>query len=522
MSFLQIAAGLLSEQSPLTRLLPEAGLHRSTNAFETTPLCIPSVSCSVSSVPNLDSCCINDPSGHFLQTQFWDPHPALGSPTSWTVHGLWPDYCDGGFDQFCDDSRHHSPQDIAHILSNASTTAEEGGTHPGLLDFMSKHWLSLNGDNSHLWAHEWNKHGTCISTMEPKCYARDHAQHEQDEEVPNSDVLDYFTHAALLYNTLPTYDFFERHGIVPSRETSYTLNHLKKAVADSPHGRDAVIRCRNHNELSEIWYSFHVRASLRNAMGLWWNGNRQWNTWVPTDPTGQTTNCPATGIKYLPKDGAHYPPMPTTTHTSAGPTATPTSAPSSRPFTGKGRLMVKIIADDTTAADTIVQSFHQSTVEPLPEQYTGCLIRKGTWYLSNSLTSCAIFSAQDDAREPISHEDQDEDYHLFTLASRFAPCSFVEEPLLEHHLVVGDMDAETAGSYYFSCAQDLPFQSILSNDASIKHQHTEAAKRLTFGPQHRSTFYAEEVPKRSKQVQLWTNDGWGSRKVKVEVYWEAI
>ena len=39
------------------------------SALQTTPgppLCIPAVSCHLSTIPNLDGCCINDPSGHFL------------------------------------------------------------------------------------------------------------------------------------------------------------------------------------------------------------------------------------------------------------------------------------------------------------------------------------------------------------------------------------------------------------------------------------------------------------------------
>lgn len=520
MSLLQSTISSLSEHLPFAGLLPEAGLQATEQSSLTAPLCIPAVSCSIKSVPELDGCCINEPSGHFLQTQFWDPSPALGSPTSWTVHGLWPDYCEGGFDQFCDDTRRRTPEEITHILTNASIAQEAGGTHPGLLDFMSRHWLSLNGYNPHLWAHEWNKHGTCISTMEPKCYARDRVSGHEHEYLPDNDVLDYFTHAALLFNSLATYDFFERHGIVPSKDRKYELEHLKQAILDSPHGHDAVIRCRNHNELAEIWYSFHVRASLRSAMDLWWDGNRQWNTWVPTDPTGEISNCPATGIKYLPKNGARYPPAPTHTRSRTVPTATPTIGPSSRPFVGKGRLMVKVISDESLTTEPGLQS-DRSTIEPLPSQYTGCLIRKGTWYMSNSLTSCAIFTAQDDARTP-SKVDEDEDYHLFTIASRFAPCSFVEGPLSPHELTGDEVDVDLAGSLYFSCAQELPFQSILSNDASIRHQHTEAAKRMTFGSSHRSTFYADKIPTKAKQLQLWTNDGWGSRKVKVEVYWEGL
>lgn len=43
-----------------------------------------------------------------LQTQFWDTAPVTGPTTSWTVHGLWPDHCDGTFDASCDSTRYDS------------------------------------------------------------------------------------------------------------------------------------------------------------------------------------------------------------------------------------------------------------------------------------------------------------------------------------------------------------------------------------------------------------------------------
>ncbi|KAK5086760.1 Ribonuclease T2 precursor (RNase T2) [Lithohypha guttulata] len=506
-------------------------------------ICIPAVSCSLKSVPNLDGCCINDPSGHFLQTQFWDTEPPQGGPTSWTIHGLWPDWCDGGFDAYCDSSRTHSAEAIIGILSNASTAQVVGGTRPGLLEFMTKHWLSLDSNNAHLWSHEWNKHGTCISTLRPKCYENHQSSTRSASEGSNGDVLDYFTHAALLYSSLPTYDFFERHGIVPSHDKTYELDHLQRAIQDSPHGADATIKCRNHNELSEIWYSFHVRASLRDAMDLWWDGNKQWNTWVPASPQGQVSNCPATGIKYLPKHGLEQPPSSTMTHTrTATATATHTPRATTKPFVGQGRMMVKVVSDESMVenlgeqkplAESSAQSedLESATRQPIPTRYTGCLIRKGTWYMSHSLTSCAIFTAHDDVKAPstehLIHRD-DEDYHLFTLASRFAPCSFVEGSRSTSPTVASDDNGDneevtdTVGSMYFACSDDLPFQSILSNDASVSKQHTEAAKRLTFGAQHKSTFYAEKIPRKAQQVELWTDDGWGSRKIKVEIYWEGI
>ncbi|KAK5942359.1 Ribonuclease T2 precursor (RNase T2) [Knufia obscura] len=529
-------------------------------------VCIPAISCSLPTLPALDSCCVNTPSGHFLQTQFWDTSPPLGGNETWTIHGLWPDHCKGGFDQYCDEARRYSPERIAGILSNASTPAISGsgvpgGTHPGLIEFMATHWISLDGRNANLWAHEWNKHGTCISTLEAGCYGGDETTHEGEKG--DNDVLDYFIHATLLYTTLPTFDFFARHGIVPSYETTYELEHLRRAISDSEHGRDVTIRCRNHDELSEIWYSFNVRGDLRGAMDDWWgrDGGRVWDRWVPADPLhGQSSTCPATGIRYLPKDGQKPGPVPTvTSHThtaTATATATETVGPTARPFTGKGRLMVKVLKDSdlTDAQTTQEQQQDVSISAPIPSEYTGCLIRNGRWYAARSPSSCAIFTAHDDAKSvPVStsdDDDNDSNYHLFTLASRLAPCSFVRSwesagnsntnslAAVQHTqnpnqaVLHGQAKIHTSlpRHTFFSCAPNLPFQSILSNNATVDKQHpdNEAARRMTLGEEHVSVFWAEGVPRKNQQVALWSDgdetngEGRGGRRVKVEVYWDGV
>jgi ribonuclease T2 len=43
-----------------------------------------------------------------LSTQFWDTYTGLEAkgqllpPDTWTLHGLWPDFCNGSFTQYCD------------------------------------------------------------------------------------------------------------------------------------------------------------------------------------------------------------------------------------------------------------------------------------------------------------------------------------------------------------------------------------------------------------------------------------
>jgi ribonuclease T2 len=69
----------------------------------------PYLSCSPQAFPNLtDSCCTETYGGLVLATQFWNTYTGLESKgqvlpkDSWTLHGLWPDYCNGSYTQYCD------------------------------------------------------------------------------------------------------------------------------------------------------------------------------------------------------------------------------------------------------------------------------------------------------------------------------------------------------------------------------------------------------------------------------------
>lgn len=524
-------------------------------AYNTVPaqinldsLCIPAVSCSLSNIPNLDGCCINHPSGHFLHTQFWDTAPAVGANDTWTIHGLWPDYCKGGFDAYCDSTRSRPSFDIVDIIARASD--EDGAaTHPGMLDFMNKYWLSVDGSNANLWAHEWNKHGTCISTIEPPCYGPRRRPY-QDEPLASltgnssratahTDILDYFTHTVMLFNSRPTFEYFATHDIIPSNDKTYTLEQLQSAIRGSSHGQEATIKCRNGNELSEIWYHFVVRGHLRNAMDMWF-GNHVSTGWIAAEQDGQHSNCPESGIRYLPKEHDDKPgtsTIITKTHTATA-TATHTQQPTSEPFTGKGRLMVKVVSEadlnnvGSALGSRKSKSESAAVQESIPSQYSGCLIRRGTWYMSKSLTSCATFTARDDVRSILSdhYSDDDTNYHLFTIASRLAPCSFVPEDIemTKDTSPKASVEVRQPDSIvpllpsFFSCDQELPFQSIFSNNATIDPKHADTAKKLTVGSQHQSVFFAENVPKHSSQERIFTDDNTGTRNVEIEIYWEPL
>lgn len=129
----------------------------------------------------------NAPGGQFVQTQFWDTSPSTGPTNSWTVHGLWPDHCDGTYDANCDTSREYT--NITQILKSYGKT--------DLLSYMDTYWKDYQGNDESFWEHEWAKHGTCISTLKPSCYGSSYT--------PQQEVVDYFQQAVTLFKTLDSY-----------------------------------------------------------------------------------------------------------------------------------------------------------------------------------------------------------------------------------------------------------------------------------------------------------------------------
>ncbi|KAL2441734.1 Ribonuclease T2 [Exophiala dermatitidis] len=469
----------------------------------------------------INTCCINHPSGHFLQTQFWDTSPALGAADSWTIHGLWPDLCTGGFDQFCGDTtRRHD--DIVNALEAA---ASREVTRP-LLEYMHDYWLALDGDDAHLWAHEWNKHGTCISTLEPVCYgggddggevynvSQSHSRSNSDsEEVdrvhksPPLDVLDYFIQTTSLFRTLDTYSILAEAGILPSYTNTYALDDLEDAISSSSeYGHPVTFRCDRFGQLNEIWYHFAVLGPLRTDVGR--NNTLSFNlqtssssfpflnesvirdTFIPTGPFdgAPLSNCPRSGIKYRPKStrqphpGPHPGPSPTTSKTSPSSTA--------HPFSGRGFLKVNVLRDKS-ASDSAAPSSSSSTSSFVPAATTkqghsqGCLIRLGDWYTSGT---CATFKAQPDVVDP-GHAP------LFSLSSSFSPCAI------------------NPATGKFECTKSTAIQSIFSSDPESPY---------TLSYRNSTTFYGAHSPHRFEKVGIYADSADGEREVELEIQWIPV
>ena len=326
-----ISAFLVTAQTAFGLLSPVKRFPLATSASASCP--DPQLSChNTTAVGNL--CCFNAPGGSLLQTQFWDANPPSGPEDSFTLHGLWPDNCDGTYEQFCDDARAYT--NITDILKAAGET--------DLLDYMNTYWTSNTGSAETFWEHEFGKHGTCISTLDPECYA---------DYQPTEEAVDYFRTAVAVFKTLPSYDWLKDAGIVPSTSETYAAADIQAALGKNRGGAEVYLGCTDAGELNEIWYFFNVRGSVQTG------------EFVPDDSLTDSS-CPDTGIKYLPKGSSGGGGSSTTTSTA------PTSTPTGGPFSGKGYLNVI-----TSGAKK------------------GCIISKGTWYTTGTCAGFATTSSGD-------------------------------------------------------------------------------------------------------------------------------
>ncbi|KAK9425377.1 putative Ribonuclease T2 family protein [Seiridium unicorne] len=221
-----------------------------------------------------DSCCFVYPGGRLLLTQFWDEEVHVGgSEEDWTVHGLWPDLCDGTYDQYCGMAPHFN--NITEILKHYA--------QDDLLEYMNRYWVAKYGGNAHLWAHEYNKHATCINTLAPSCYGESYT--------PGLEVVDYFTRAFGLFKMLDTYIALSQAGIEPDSHKTFSLAKIQKTLEDFSGGK-VVLKCsgRKHDVLHEAWYVYFVQGSLQSG------------EFVPARDSfkGDQTDC-AKEVRYLPK-----------------------------------------------------------------------------------------------------------------------------------------------------------------------------------------------------------------------------
>ncbi|CAH2353923.1 ribonuclease T2-like [[Candida] railenensis] len=282
--------------------------------YDSCPIDIP-LSCT-NNTPVENSCCFESPGGIMLQTQFWDYYPPIGPNDTFTLHGLWPDNCDGTYEQFCDDSLN---------VANVTDIIVNEFKDPELYQTMTSIWKNFNGNDESLWMHEFNKHGTCIKTLRPTCYSPSQFSNHEN-------VYDFFNISVNLFRKYPTFEFLASEGIVPSLDKTYTKKEIDDALSKNFGDNKVYFKCNRYQALQEIWYFHEVKGSVKSE------NFRQ-------IPSFMNSNCPNEGIKFIPKSGFKPP---------GGGTPNPPGGNPPKP--GLGRGYIKLSGKN------------------------GCLISNGQWY----------------------------------------------------------------------------------------------------------------------------------------------
>ncbi|KAN0133304.1 Ribonuclease T2-like protein [Lactarius tabidus] len=223
-------------------------------------------SCSAGPPPS-NPCCY-ETAGLLEQTQFWDTNPSTGPRNSWTIHGLWPNDCDGKYPEYCDKSREY--KNITRLLESQGASSA--------VSFMQEYWISNDESPEKFWEHEWAAHGTCYDTLEPSCLP--------SGSPTGAEAVAFFEQTVALFQTLPTYDWLESQGITPSDTKTYTLSQLNEALSAAS-GYTPSLGCHKSTINSITWY-FNLQGSLLDGK------------FVPIDAPSRG-KCPSHGLKYPPK-----------------------------------------------------------------------------------------------------------------------------------------------------------------------------------------------------------------------------
>ncbi|GLC33429.1 hypothetical protein PLESTM_000070300 [Pleodorina starrii] len=135
-----------------------------------------------------------------------------------TIHGLWPNYDDGTWPQFCDTSYKFDEDKLEDLM-----------------DELESEWPSTMDSDESFWEHEWSKHGTCSVGIFP-------TEHS------------YFSNVLKLHRRYDLAAALRKADIVPDKHKVYRAKDLADAIHDE-YGVRPVVHCYD-NELSEIWMCF--------------------------------------------------------------------------------------------------------------------------------------------------------------------------------------------------------------------------------------------------------------------------
>ncbi|KAF9334153.1 ribonuclease T2-like [Podila minutissima] len=181
-------------------------------------------SCSSAS-GGVDTCCL--PKNGFAKLSLqW--HTKIGPADVFTVHGLWPDTCEGRIIADCDPSRAHDARSLFYLdietrLANYHNAPED------FLDHMHTIWPTSKG-----------------AIDPPRCLT---------DHIDDQDVYSYFSKTLELRAKYDLHKALADKGILPGSNPNAADMHAAFVEAFNV---DAQINCRS-GTLTEIYLNFQVR-----------------------------------------------------------------------------------------------------------------------------------------------------------------------------------------------------------------------------------------------------------------------
>lgn len=150
---------------------------------------------------------------------------------TWTIHGIWPTKGSSG-PEGCNSTWLFDPEQVRPIE-----------------DQLEQSWPDVHkGDGIYnLWAHEWNKHGTCAAILESF----------------NSEFK-YFNKGLDLHKQYSMNDILQDAKILPSDTKTVSFNEINEALV-SKLGKTPSIRCKYEDH---IQYLFELRICFDKEMNL--------------------------------------------------------------------------------------------------------------------------------------------------------------------------------------------------------------------------------------------------------------
>lgn len=121
------------------------------------------------------------------------------------------------------------------------------------INYKKKLILILGTSTYALWAHEWNKHGTCAAVLEPL-----------------NSQLKYFTMGLNWERKFFLHDILLEASIVPSNDNNYSVLDIHTAIKTRI-GVNPVVECRKEdgkNYLVEIRICFSKTLDLHDCDGV--------------------------------------------------------------------------------------------------------------------------------------------------------------------------------------------------------------------------------------------------------------